>query len=289
MTASGIPESFVESLRQAAASIGWHLQSEDSEGLEFSDGNGVKQSIGLAGFYRRFSDHDPAEWPQRVTEYLRTVAAILREQPNDDLDAQAECVLVRLGLPYPKVPEIGIWSRPFSETGLDVMLVIQQGPSLSFVREEMVAASSRSGEQWYELGLENLRRCTPPGSLKVITEESGVLGCCVGDAHDGSRALLLEALLPEPAPRGVLASIPRRDALLAMPLDRKALEQRSLALLKVVTQSQYSEATHPLLDEVFWVRNGIWRRFGIELSQEGLRVQPPAEWADEFWALVRAE
>jgi hypothetical protein len=119
--------------------------------------------------------------------------------------------------------------------------------------------------------------------------ESGLMGCCVGDAHDGSRALLLESLLPEPAPHGVLASVPRRDALLALPLNRRALGQKSLALLKVFTQSQHAEATHPISADIFWVRNGIWRPFGIEVGQDEVGVRPPAELADALRALLSGE
>jgi hypothetical protein len=259
----GYPEAFVEAVRQAAAVVGWQFRSEDADGLEFVDRNGVRQSIGMKKFFRRFSDHNPAEWPTRVAEYLRTVIALTKGQVNDDLNAQAERVLVRLSQPYPRAPGLSVWSRPFPETGLAVMLVIEEGEGLRFVREDMVAASGCSGEEWYERGLENLRRRTPPGSLRVMEPESGLMGCCVGDAHDGSRALLLESLLPEPAPDGVLASVPRRDALLALPLNRKAMEQRSLALLKVFTQNQHAEASHPISPDIFWVRNGIWHRLGV--------------------------
>jgi hypothetical protein len=152
-----------------------------------------------------------------------------------------------------------------------------------------VAASGRSGEEWCERGLENLRKRTPPGSLRTIDPESGLMGCCVGDNHDGSRALLLESLLPEPAPHGVLASAPRRDALFALPLNRKAMAQRAMALLKVVTQKQHAEASHPISPDVFWVRGGVWRRFGIEVGQDGVRVQPPPECAEVLRTALAAE
>src|SRR5262249_39616080 len=98
-----------------------------------------------------------------------------------------------------------------------------------------------------------------------------------------------ESLLPEPAPHGVLASVPRRDGLFALPLNRKALGQRSLALLKVFTQSQHAEASHPISSDIFWVKNGIWRRFGIEVGEEGVKVQPPAEGVDDLRAVLAGE
>jgi hypothetical protein len=61
---SGTPEypaAFTQAVREAAGAVGWRFQSEDPEGFEFLDADGVRQSIGLGGFFRRFRDHDPAE------------------------------------------------------------------------------------------------------------------------------------------------------------------------------------------------------------------------------------
>lgn len=273
--ADDYPQAFIDAVQQAAAAVGRRFHHADTDGLVFVDRAGVQQSIGLEKFFRRFSDHEPAEWPARVAEYLRTVIALTAAEPKDDLNAQADRVLVRLGRPYPSVPPVSVWSRPLPETDLAVMLVLDDGRSLRYVRDDMVAASGRSGEEWCERGLENLRRRTPPGSLRVVEPETGLLGCCVGDNHDASRALLLDSLLPEPAPHGVLASVPRRDGLLVLPLHRRAMQQRALALLKVFTQSQHDEASHPISSDVFWVRDGIWRRFGIEVGEDGVKVQPP--------------
>jgi hypothetical protein len=286
--ANDCPEAFVSAVREAAAAVGWQFRSQDADGLEFVDGDGVRQSIGLARFFGRFSQHDPAEWPARVADYLRTVIALTRGTVNDDLNAQADRILLRVGQPYPKAPGLSVWSRPLPETDLAVMLVIEEGSGLRYVREEMVTASGRTADQWYEQGLENLRRRTPSGALRTMEPESGLLGCCVGDAHDGSRALLLESLLPDPAPFGVLASIPRRDALLALQLNRQGLQQRSLALLKVFTQNQHDEASHPISPEIFWVKTGVWRRFGIEVGQEGVSLRPPRELADALQVLLAA-
>jgi hypothetical protein len=280
------PEAFVEAVKQAATAVGWRFHHADAEGLVFVDGDGVQQSIGISKFFHRFSDQEPAEWPARVADYLRTVIALTKGKPNDDLNAQAEHVLVRLGRPYPSTPPVSIWSRPLPETDLAIMLVIEEGQGLRFVREDMVAASGRSAEEWCTRGLENLRRRTPPGCLKVMEPESGLMGCCVGDNHDGSRALLLESLLPEPAPHGVLASVPRRDALLALPLCQKSLAQRALALLKVFTKNQHDEASHPISPDVFWVRDGVWRPFGIEVGEDGVKVQPPPECQEVLRALL---
>src|SRR5262245_46305603 len=96
-----IPEAFLEALRQAAVTVGWQFQSTDGESMEFADATGGRKSIGLARFFQRFRDHDPAEWPARIADYLRSVASLTRQASSDDLNARTEKILVRVGPPYP--------------------------------------------------------------------------------------------------------------------------------------------------------------------------------------------
>ncbi len=280
-----VPDAFLDALREAATSVGWQYQGSNGENAEFADGQGSRKSIGLTRFFRRFSDHAPAEWPARIAEYLRTVIGLTQRPPSDDLHSRTERIIVRLGQPYPKTPPISIWSRPFPETELAVMLVVEEGPGLRFVREDMVEGSGQPGDHWFAAGLENLRQRTPAGSLQVVEPLTGLLACCVGDDHDGSRALLLEELLPDPAPHGVLASIPHRGVLLALPL-RRPVTQRGLALLQTFTQSQHDEASHPLSPQVFWVSQGVWRPFGILIGEEGISIQSPPEMAETLRTLL---
>jgi hypothetical protein len=282
------PQAFVEAVVQAAATLGWQFSSADPDGLEFVNPAGGRRSIGLRKFFQRFQDADPAEWPARVAEYLRLAMSVASTPANNDLNAQADRVLVRLGRPIPRAPGLAVWSRPLPETDLAVLLVIEEGRGLRFVHEEWVSASGKSGDEWYERGLANLRRRTPSGPLQVRDAESGLLGGQVGDDHDGTRALLVESLLPAPAPFGVLAAAPDRNTVLALQLNRKGLAGRSLALLHVLAKNCHAEATHPLSPDVFWVKNGVWRRFGIELGQDGIAVQPPKEFAGAWQVLMGA-
>jgi hypothetical protein len=121
------PQAFIEAVHQAAAVVGWQFHHSDAEGLVFVNRQGVQQSIGLRRFYSRFSNEAPSEWPARIAEYFQTVIALTKGERNDDLNAQADRVLVRLGQPYPSAPPVSVWSRPFPETDLAVMLVIEEG------------------------------------------------------------------------------------------------------------------------------------------------------------------
>ena len=80
-----------------------------------------------------------------------------------------------------------------------------------------------------------------------------------------------------------------RDALLVLPLSPKALAQRSLALLTIFTQNQHAEASHPISPDIFWVRDGVWRPFGIEVGKDGVKVQPPDEMKAVLDAILAGE
>jgi hypothetical protein len=40
---------------------------------------------------------------------------------------------------------------------------------------------------------------------------------------------------------------------------------------------------------VFWVKRGTWRRFGIEVGEDGVKVQPPPECADVLREILATE
>jgi hypothetical protein len=194
-----------------------------------------------------------------------------------------ERVLPRLGHLGVAPAEAAAWSQLFSETGLVVRLLIDETPGAGYVGAHAVDV----GEEWLRQGQENLRRITPEGALKVIDEDSGLMRCAVGDGHDGSRATVLESLLPGPAPFGVFATVPHRDALLVLPVTREAMEKKALAVLKAATEKEHAGAAHPLSAELYWVMNGVWRPFTIVVVPEGaIRMRPPAELVQALMTLL---
>ncbi len=153
-----------------------------------------------------------------------------------------------------------------------------------YVTEELVRGSGQEGTAWFERALLNLRAQTPPECLAVVHEESGLRQCAVGDAYDAARALLLDATLPEAAADGFFVAVPGRDELLVLPVTRKALG--FLPLLKMIAEKDHKKAPYAISDEIFWIQNGRWHVFGVELGGERVQVRPPQEFVPVFERLA---
>src|SRR5262249_37177619 len=125
---SGIPRTFFEAARQAAEAVGWQVEAEDPGGVTCRDASGVEQSIGLGKMYLRFKDRPQAEWSEAIADHLRKVITLSTRKVNDDLNSQADRIVVRLGQPYPEAPGLSIWNQPLEGTELVVMLVIVEDP-----------------------------------------------------------------------------------------------------------------------------------------------------------------
>src|SRR5262249_21217209 len=154
-------------------------------------------------------------------------------------------------------------------------LVLDRPETMSYVTEQMVAESGRPGDEWLEKALANLRTRTPADCFEVLHEESGLLLCSVGDAYDSSRSLLLDALLPGDPALGFLIALPSRDELLVLPVAARALPH--VHLLKFLAEKNYPIAPYPITQAVYWVQNGVWRPFPIEIRQDKVVLEPPDE------------
>src|SRR5262249_7775602 len=151
-------------------------------------------------------------------------------------------------------------------TPLALSLVVDCSQSMYYVTVKMVEQSGRTGDEWVEVGLSNLRAQTPADCFQILHEESGLRQCTVADAYDSSRALLLDALLPQTSAEGYFVALPGRDELLVLPVTGPALGY--VPLLKGVAERSYRTAPYAISDEVYWVRGSTWYRFPIELGAE---------------------
>src|SRR5437773_1743198 len=153
-----------------------------------------------------------------------------------------------------------------------------------YVTEKLVNESGRPGSDWLDQALDNLRARTPDDCFEVVFEESGMISCTVADAYDSSRALLLDRLMPDAPADGCFVALPGRDHLLVQPVTREGLT--NVHLLKVLAEKNYKSTPYPISEQVFWVRDGIWRVFAIEVQGEKVNVQPPEEFVQILQRLV---
>ncbi len=274
------PGTFLLAFREAMATLSWNGKRWLGTVVECVDAQGNERTVGLENLYRRCRRSERSTWPDLIAEFLRTVLAA--EQNGDlptDLGTVTEQLLLRVGKPLSSGPDEGrLWAQPLPDTGLVVNLVIDYPDRMVYATEGMITASGRPGEEWLEHALDNLRERSPEDCFQVIHEDSGMMMCNVADAYDSSRALLLEDLLPDEYPNGCLIALPSRDQLLALPVDRPSLAFAHL--MKVLAERNYKTAPYAITDDVYWVREGVWRLFPMDVQGDKVTLQPPEEFIE---------
>jgi hypothetical protein len=283
------PGSFLLAFREAAAKLNWQVQRWLGNAVEALDAEGRHQVVGLENLYRSARREDRADWPEFIATFLGSVQQEQFAHPPENLDEVADRLLVRLGPPLKTGDDDSpqVWAQPLDGTDLCFNLVVDYPQSMFYVNEPLVTASSRTAAAWLEQALANLGAQTPADCLQVIHEESGLRQCNVGDAYDSSRALLLDQLLPEARADGCFVALPGRDELLVLPVNAEGLAH--VPLLKTLAEKGYKGAPYAISDEVFWVREGKWHRFPINVRGNQVTVEPPAEFLPILQRLVPAE
>jgi hypothetical protein len=270
------PGTFLLAFREALGELGWELQRWLGDAVACTDDQGREQVVGLENLYRRARRQERAEWPEVIADFLKTGQLGPIDDPPQDLNAVVEKILVRLGPPLAARGEAPpVWSQAIPGTPLFINLVIDFPQSMFYVTDELIEQSGQPGAHWLGQALVNLRNQTPSASFAIIHEESGLRQSSVGDAYDSSRVLLLDTLLPEGQLHGFLVAVPGRDELLVMPVSAAALP--FLPLLKMVAEKNHKSAPYPISKDVYWIREGVWRAFSIELRNDQANIQPPAE------------
>ncbi len=275
------PGTFLLAFREAAAQLNWQPRRWLGQLVECLDADGREQVILLENLYRRARRVDRAQWPALIVEFLQSAPAGDQvEGMPTDLAAVADRLLVRvLSCDVQGIPgEAPVWSQDLDDSGLCLSLVVNDGDRMFYVTEQLVADSGRPGSDWLQQALTNLRALTPPNCFQVIHDESGMRSCQVADAYDSSRALLLDTLVPEGCADGWFVAVPGRDHLLVLPVNLEALG--CVHVMKVLAEKNFKDTPYAISDEVFWVRNGVWRVFGIQVEGEKVTVQPPEEFLE---------
>jgi hypothetical protein len=270
------PGTFLLAFRMALEELGWQSNHWLGDAVGCTDAQGREQVVGLENLYRRARRQERADWPELIVDFLKSGQLAPIDDPPQDLNAVADQILVRLGPPMAARGDAPpVWSQPIPGTALFMNLVIDFPQSMFYVTEELIEQSGQTGQHWLGQALTNLHKRTPAESFAVIHEESGLRQSSVGDAYDSSRVLLLDDLMPDAKANGFLVALPGRDELLVMPVSTAALP--FLPLLKVVADKNHKSAPYPITDTVYWIQNGVWRPFTIEVRNDQANIQPPPE------------
>jgi hypothetical protein len=276
------PGSFLLAFRAAAATVHWTIERWHGDAVACVDAKGERLMVGLENLYRRIRRQDRGDWPRLIAEFLTKVNVSGKvEELKRDLTEVADRLLLRLGPPFPPMPGPKVWNQPLDHTGLVISLVIDHEETMSYVTEEMIENSGAPGGTWLQRAVTNLIGRTPGDAFSLVQDNSDIRLCTVGDAYDSSRALIAEHHLPE-TPHGYFIAIPSRDELMVLPMQRSAIE--TLPLLKMLTAQNHQKSPYPVSDELFWVYQGTWHRFPIEIKGKEVNIRPP----EEFLAVLDA-
>ncbi len=274
------PGTFLVAFRAAVAGLNWSVSRWMGDAVECKDAAGKEHVVGLENLFRRARRTPRADWQELVVEFL--TSAVVADQDQElptDLKSVADKLLIRVGPPFSRrAHEAELWSQPIENTPLVVNLVIDFPQRMIYVARQLVADSGQSGEHWLRIALENLKQRTPAEAFQPVHADSGLLACAVGDAYDSSRALLLDGLLPEGKDDGYFVAMPSRDQLLVLPVVGEALA--FVHFLKILVDKQYKTLPYPISQQVFWLRDGIWLPFVIDIEGSNVTIQPPEEFSE---------
>jgi hypothetical protein len=282
------PGSFLLALREAAAGLDWKITRWLGPAVACLDAEGREHVVGLENLYRRARREDRANWPGLIATFLGMIDREQFQEPPTDLAAVAERLLPRLGRPVgPRSDGPDVWAQPLAGAALSANLVVDYPQSMYYVTVPMVEESGRPAGEWLQRAVANLKAQTPEGCFEVVHEESGMRQCALGDAYDSSRAFLLDELLPETRDEGYLVALPGRDEILVLPVTGPALAYAPL--LKNVAEQSFRTAPYAITDEVFWVHEGRWHLFPIDIRGDTVTATPPPEFQQVLDRLVPNE
>ncbi len=273
---SALSSGFRAAVTHALADVGYSVASWEADGVNVTAPNkNGEQYIGLSNLYRRAKAAEKAEWPQMIREFLDHITgALAGPKIPDDLMTVVNQLRPRVGRPFSREGKAYPWGIPLPGTGLEINLVIDYPNTMAYVTDDMLKKTGKAGEDLLDLALAHLRGDTPPDFFEKVSEELDIYVGHTGDGYDAARALLIEDLLPE-SPAGFWVAIPSREELAVWPVSFSALSK--IHVIKLFAQDNFRDHAYPVTDDVFWVWDGAWYRFGIKVDEKNVTVTPPEE------------
>ncbi|MCI0703984.1 MAG: hypothetical protein L0241_23240 [Planctomycetia bacterium] len=282
------PDDFRVAVAAQLAAIGYSVVCWQSSGVDVRPpADNEQQYIGLENLHRRVKASERTEWPRIIREFLDHLTGALQAPAiPDDLTTISARLRPRLGVPFDHKGKTHPWGIPLPGTGLEINLVVDFPHTMAYVTDSMLAKCRQKGEDLLDVAMDNLRSATPGDFFELATEELEIYIGHTGDGYDSARALLVEELLPD-SPAGFWVAIPSREQLAVWPVSLGAIAR--VQVLKMFATENYREHAYPVTDDVFWVWQGTWYRFGITLRDNDLVLDAPTPFGDALRELQSDE
>jgi hypothetical protein len=272
-TPAPYPKAFVIAVEEALSQLGLKIKEWEDEHLTVTDDKEKESKVYLGNLFRRTQNHPPDDWSDMALHFLKHITAPMDDIP-DDLTKCPSQLMPRIGQPIdiPQAKEKP-WSEPLNDTDLCLNLVIDYPDRMAYVMERMMEASGSSSQPWIDQAMDNLTDRTPKEWVHVIDEDSGISCSTVNDSYDAARSLILDRLMPDEAEFGFFVLPLGRDHLFFMPVTTETMTK--VHVLRMLGQSNIRKTPYAISDEVYWVHDGMWYHFPIEVKDEKVIVSPP--------------
>lgn len=228
--------------------------------VEVRDAEGRTHGLGLGNLARAIGLAAPERRAAVVERYLRLWlehASGAEESP----EREDERLFPRLLSPGFEAPGLGgPWVEPLGEGALQLALVVDAPESLRLVRALDLPRWGLSVREAKRRAFDNLWRSSAAiaAALAERPDPGAPFELSTGDGHDAARLLILAALAP--GHRGLLALVPARDLLLAVPLvgPRDWARARAEALARRRWAARAVRGLpYPLSPELFWCSEAL--------------------------------
>lgn len=281
-SASPYPGAFVHALRSALACCGWSLNRWTGIAAHVRDGSGRIAVLEPEIPFRRLRGAPRGRWPEVLEAWLGTLPKA--ECAPFDADAKVVPLIVN---PFVRLVDgQTIAYAVLAPHDLALIAVSGEGDRRVALTEERIRASGRDGSAWFESAVETMAKQTASDAYREAEGGGGIFEVAVGDGLDACRVLLLDEHFPN-CSDGFFVSLPSRDRLLFAPVRADTLGLASA--LQEMGERSYREASWPISNRLYWVRQGQWRAFEIRRSPGHVEIAPSPEFVEVLRRLLPGE
>ena len=267
------PDNFCAILTTELEELHYKVEQWHPDGIDCIGIDNVRQFVNLTNLHRSIHNRSDEEMASIVREFLQILVR-LAPQANQRLSRDLRSLLdrVRIRIREPFTGEDLPWEQKLEGTRLALSLVIDSSDHMAYITHDWITESGLAPEELVREGLANLRRVTPSDWLSTGPFGPILIGHS-NDSYDASRSLCL-AELRDTGRGGWLVAIPARDWLFALPATQENVAH--FPKLKVLTEEYYRQEPYPISDAVYWLHDGQWEDFPINLSPDQVEVKPSA-------------
>jgi hypothetical protein len=237
--------------------------------------------LGLTNLGQVCARSDEHEWPALIARHFDAVLQSQHEGSSAPVEFEAvrDQLATRLYLEADIADILDVTIVRQDVPGLCSTLCLDLPTSVQTVRRDRVSAWGRSDDELFELARDNLKSLIDAEPELVQIDQATSLWLAGGDSVYNSSILLRLEDYPQFRGRhGMFISAPTRHLVLALPFDAPEA-MNSVGHLMGLTAHMEREGPGSLSTQVWWQRDGRWIELPWEMTDDGISVRAPEEFA----------